>query len=114
MFNWLRRLAFKFKRRPLVQPVDDKIAECMAWIEKHPEGTHYVACRLLETLDFMQRQFPNAHVTSIGRLAVGWSTNEPTAYLCCTSTLARGPLAIQLRGRLRAVNTDNHVLLFLR
>lgn len=118
MPTWLKRLwAYFFKKptpRVAYRPVDDRIEDCILWMQQNPTGKHYVACRLLSTAQDLQKQFPTATVLTIQRLATGWCTNDENAFLCCTSTLLNGPVARQLNGRLRSANAESHTLIFVR
>lgn len=117
MFKCFKSLLAKFRPRPVpavYKPVDDRLLDCILWIERNPTGKHYVACRLLSTVQDLQKRFPTATVLTVQRLATGWSTHDENAYLCCTYTLSAGAVALQLSARLRAANASEHTLIFIR
>jgi hypothetical protein len=92
--------------------IDDRLAECIEWIERHPDGKHYVACFLRSTAQDLGKRFPNATALPLSQLATGWSTTDENAYLCCTWTLRSSAVAAQLGGRLRGAKAREHTLIF--
>lgn len=118
MFSYLRSLLYRvfprFRPRRIPYSIqDDKIQECVDWISSRPHGKHYVLCRLMSTVSLMKEMFPEATVMTVQH-AVGWRSDDPNAYLCCTSSLRKNSsLLIQIRARLRRAS-KSHVLTFER
>lgn len=109
--NWLKRL-FTRKAKPY-RADDDRLRICRIFLQVHAGKKVYVITRLAKTKELIEAEFPNAIVrVGVNHHAVGWRDDDPDAYLCCTSTVFRTEVFLQLRARLRKVKHLRQVLIY--